>query len=52
LLRKNSELEQISAELAEISRIDPLTRLLNRRAWDKAASTEHQRFTRNGIPTA
>jgi diguanylate cyclase (GGDEF)-like protein len=50
LLRKNSELEQISAELAEISRIDPLTRLLNRRAWDKAASTEHQRFTRNGHP--
>lgn len=55
LLRRNEQLERLSAQLAEmnvelsrISRTDPLTGLLNRRAWQEAAVRETERSARNG----
>ena len=50
LIKQNSALEDLTKELADLSRIDPLTRLLNRRAWDQAIAQEHQRYARSGRP--
>lgn len=53
LVNRNRELEILAKQLSEInetlarqSRIDGLTNLLNRRAWDEAASIEHERAVR------
>ncbi len=46
LLRKNKQLEELAGELAALSRIDSLTKLLNRRTWDEAMVQEHERFQR------
>ncbi|MGD8452840.1 MAG: response regulator [Phycisphaerae bacterium] len=35
-------------ELSQASRLDPLTRLMNRAAWDEAATIEHDRSSRYG----
>ncbi len=55
LVQKNRQTERLADELAEanvrlahLSRSDPLTDLLNRRAFEEAASHEHQRFQRRG----
>jgi putative two-component system response regulator len=47
---KSGELEEVNKELANVSRLDPLTRLLNRRAWDETVVQEHERFLRHGHP--
>ncbi|MFQ5489735.1 MAG: response regulator [Phycisphaerae bacterium] len=57
LAQKNSQLEVFAAQLAEINmelgheaRIDALTKLLNRRAWEEAARFEHDRYLRYHQP--
>ncbi|MGB2985208.1 MAG: response regulator [Phycisphaerae bacterium] len=57
LLHKSQQMERLAKELAEaniqlagLSRTDPLTNLLNRRAWEEAAMREHERFERHGHP--
>ncbi len=47
---KNEQLERLTDELSTLSRLDPLTRLLNRRSWDDAITREHERFVRHGHP--
>ena len=54
LLTKNRQTEQLAQDLAEanvqlarLSRTDPLTSLLNRRAWKEAAVLEHDRSLRH-----
>jgi diguanylate cyclase (GGDEF)-like protein len=53
LIQKNAQTEQLATELAEanvrlahLSRSDPLTDLLNRRALEEAAGHEHKRYKR------
>lgn len=41
---------EANAEYARRSRLDPLTKLLNREAWAEAATREHQRSIRYGAP--
>ena len=55
LIEKHEELAHLADQLSEandelqvLSRVDPLTGLLNRRTWEQAASTEHKRATRHG----
>jgi putative two-component system response regulator len=55
LLQRNQQMEKLAKELAEAnvqlscaSRSDPLTNLLNRRAWEEAAVREHERLQRHG----
>jgi len=55
LVERNARLEQMTRVVAEqnvelrlLSRIDPLTGLLNRRAWEEMAQNEHARYLRNG----
>ena len=57
LLAKNRQTEKLAQDLAEanvqlarLSRTDPLTGLLNRRAWKEAAMQEHDRFLRCQSP--
>jgi len=57
LLERNTQLETLAAQLAEMnetlcrqSRMDGLTNLLNRRAFDEAAYVEHDRAQRYGRP--
>jgi diguanylate cyclase (GGDEF)-like protein len=57
LLKRNQELEVVSSklqevneELARLTRIDPLTGLLNRRAWQEAAQHERERANRFSEP--
>ncbi len=57
LRKRNQELEHLSnklqsvnAELERLNRTDPLTGLLNRRAWEDAARQEQQRSLRTGAP--
>jgi diguanylate cyclase (GGDEF)-like protein len=57
LRRQNRQLENLTEQLtsaniklAELSRIDPLTNLLNRRTWEEAVEQEHERFVRHGSP--
>jgi len=45
-----NDLAQANVQLARLSRTDPLTELLNRRAWEEAARREHDRFHRHGNP--
>lgn len=45
---KNQRLEEVTAELARLSREDALTQLLNRRSWDEAMAREHERYQRHG----
>ncbi len=44
------QLAGINVELAESSRRDPLTKLLNRASWAESMATEHLRYTRYGCP--
>ena len=55
LVQKNQQAEKLAndlakanVQLARLSRTDPLTELLNRRAWEEAARREHDRFERHG----
>lgn len=55
LIRRNEELERLSSQLAEmnvelarLTRTDPLTGLLNRRAWQECLTLEHERCARHG----
>lgn len=41
------QLTSTNAELETLSRIDPLTKLLNRRTWGEAIAREHERFLRH-----
>ncbi len=57
LLKQNSQLEHMSrlvadanCELAKLARIDGLTLLLNRTAWEETVTSEELRFRRNGPP--
>lgn len=57
LVERNAQLEKLmeqlaeaNAELARQSRVDALTQLLNRRAWDESAAMEHERSTRYDRP--
>jgi len=57
LLYQNEEMEELTRKLGEANaqltllvRIDPLTHLLNRRAWQEAVETEHGRADRYGRP--
>jgi diguanylate cyclase (GGDEF)-like protein len=50
LRRKNARLKELTTELRLLSRVDPLTQLLNRRSWDEAVIREHERFERHGHP--
>ncbi|UCC32037.1 MAG: response regulator, partial [Phycisphaerales bacterium] len=57
LVQKNQQTEKLAndlakanVQLARLSRTDPLTELLNRRAWEEAARREHDRFERHGNP--
>ncbi len=43
---------EANAEFARRSRLDPLTKLLNRVAWAEAAAAEHRRALRYGHPYA
>lgn len=45
---KNSRINELNNELADVCRIDPLTKLLNRRSWDEAIIQEHERSQRYG----
>lgn len=45
---RNRQLEQLTSELSQLSRVDPLTRVANRRAWMEALAKEHDRFQRHG----
>ncbi len=52
---RNKQLEEMSKviaatniELARQARVDPLTSLLNRRAWEECITKEHDRCRRNG----
>ena len=45
---RNGELEELNTELFNLSRLDPLTKLLNRRSWDEMVAQEHERFLRHG----
>lgn len=46
----NELLSRANRKLERISRLDPLTGLLNRRAFEAAAETERQRFERHATP--
>lgn len=55
VIERNRQLEEMSRvvaesniELARQARIDPLTMLLNRRAWEESMTLEHDRFQRHG----
>lgn len=55
LLTQNEEMEKLTRELGEanarlsvLTRTDPLTGLLNRRAWQEGAQAEQERFARYG----
>jgi diguanylate cyclase (GGDEF)-like protein len=50
LRHKNARLKELTTELRMLSRVDPLTQLLNRRSWDEAVIREHERFERHGHP--
>ena len=57
LVEKNRQLVSLADKLAEVNtelayqaRIDPLTQLMNRGAWDEAAALEHERSLRQGVP--
>ncbi|MFQ5590054.1 MAG: response regulator [Phycisphaerae bacterium] len=50
LRERNKQLEELTAELRTLSRMDPLTRLLNRRVWEETVEREHERFMRHGNP--
>lgn len=59
LLARNAELERLSeqlaemnVELAQLTRTDPLTGMLNRRAWHEAMLLESERAARTGSPYA
>lgn len=43
------KLAEINTELAHQARIDPLTQLLNRGAWDETATAEHERAMRHNL---
>ncbi|MFQ5415106.1 MAG: GGDEF domain-containing protein, partial [Phycisphaerae bacterium] len=45
-----AQLADAHAELRELSRTDPLTKLLNRRAWEEAVGQAHEQFERYGRP--
>lgn len=54
LIHKNEQLQELTDKLLETnsllelqSRIDPLTRLLNRGAWSESAGAEHERSLRS-----
>ena len=44
------QLAETNTELAMLSRLDPLTKLFNRRTWEEAAVEEHERFQRHHFP--
>ncbi|MHC4698297.1 MAG: response regulator [Planctomycetota bacterium] len=44
------QLAEANVELAKLSRVDPLTNLLNRRTWEEIMEQEHERFQRHGSP--
>ncbi|MBK8595875.1 MAG: diguanylate cyclase [Holophagales bacterium] len=52
LLATKASLEAANVELSRLARIDPLTGLLNRRAFDEALSTEWRRAVRFRSPLA
>lgn len=45
----SQQLERANAELAKLARIDALTGLLNRGAWDETAKIEHERSMRSDL---
>jgi diguanylate cyclase (GGDEF)-like protein len=42
------QLSDANAQLSMLTRIDPMTGLLNRRSWEEAIQTEHERYIRYG----
>lgn len=48
LRQKNHELEKLAKEMADLSQMDSLTRLTNRRVWLETLAKEHDRFQRHG----
>jgi diguanylate cyclase (GGDEF)-like protein len=48
----NSQLDTLNDELAELSATDELTRLANRRTFDRRLAEEHARALRHGLPLA
>lgn len=48
LRQQNRQLVELTNELSMLSRIDSLTGLLNRRAWEERIEEEHERFQRHG----
>ncbi len=57
LAERNERIEHLSRQLGDatiqlsrLSRIDPLTELLNRAAWQESAEMEHERSVRYGRP--
>lgn len=50
LKAKAAELQELNDKLANMIRIDPLTNLLNRRAWDEMVIQQHELFQRYGHP--
>lgn len=49
---KQKQVEELSQELADVRRYDPLTGLLNRKAWDELVIQEYERSQRSGKPYA
>ncbi|GMU34392.1 MAG: hypothetical protein AMXMBFR20_22640 [Planctomycetia bacterium] len=49
LLSTASKLEQTNSRLAQLSRVDGLTGILNRRTWDAEAEKEHRRAVRQQL---
>ena len=48
--RKNQELQRVNAQLEELAMVDPLTRVLNRRAFSQRLNAELSQCQRSGLP--
>ena len=49
LMQAAASLERTNAQLAQLSRVDGLTNIFNRRAWDAEAQKEHRRAVRQNL---
>lgn len=50
VVRKSRELERANAQLQELAMVDPLTRALNRRAFNQRLEAEIAQAVRSGLP--